>query len=180
MSVEEWRPIAGYEELYEVSSWGRVKSLARTILRRNAFGGVSRHPRPERILKPSLVSTGYHHVTLYRDGNGWACSVHHLVCTAFQGPRPPKCEVAHHDGDRGNDHADNLRWATRVENHADQYRHGTKRLGEASTNAKLRSSEVRAIRNAEPGSDGRLGKEMGVSRSTVRSARLRRSWRHLD
>ncbi len=55
---------------------------------------------------------------------GQLLPVHTLVCEAFHGPRPtPKHQVAHGDGDRLNNRASNLRWATPKENGADRIRH---------------------------------------------------------
>lgn len=66
--------------------------------------------------------TRYSHVTVEKKTR----RLHRLVCEAFHGPEPqPGMDAAHNDGDRRNNHANNLRWATRAENIADQWSHGT-------------------------------------------------------
>lgn len=69
-----------------------------------------------------------------------------MVCEAFHGPRPDRHQVAHFDGDRTNNRADNLRWATQVGNEADKVSHGTRAWCERHGMHKLTSAEVRQIR----------------------------------
>lgn len=104
--IEEWRPIAGFEGRYEVSSFGRVRSF---------FRGV-------RLLQPGIASNGYPTVCL---GRGNTRTVHSLVAETFIGPCPPNCEVRHKDGCRTNPYKDNLEYGTRSANIFDAVRHGT-------------------------------------------------------
>lgn len=98
---EEWKPIKGYEGLYEVSSTGKVKSFQR--------GGT-------KILHQNINQSGYHHVILSKGKVKKDLRVHRLVASAFI-PNPlNKPEVNHIDGDKHNNNADNLEWATRKEN----------------------------------------------------------------
>lgn len=105
---EKWRPVPGYEGLYDVSSHGRVRSLART-----AKSGGAPYPVPARVLKPVNSGNGFLCVRLSRQGKGWTVGVHVLVALAFIGPRPDSRSVVHHkDGSAGNNKADNLEWCT--------------------------------------------------------------------
>jgi hypothetical protein len=115
---EEWRPIAGFEGVYEVSDLGRVRSLDRTEVYLN-------RKRKGRVLKQGRAggaNRDYRTVTLgarnYRQ-------VHQLACTAFHGEPIPGNVVRHLDGDSFNNLSTNLAWGTRSENHADAVRHGT-------------------------------------------------------
>ncbi len=118
--AEEWRAVA-MAPAYAISDWGRIKRIARARTRRS---GTFLTPSPRR--KP-----GYLRVTLRIGGRGRGVFVHRLVCEAFHGPPPtPEHEVAHFDGDGANNCADNLRWATRLENAADKQRHGRVPKGE--------------------------------------------------
>jgi hypothetical protein len=57
------------------------------------------------------------------------CLVHRLVLLAFRGEPPtPHHECAHWNGDPSDNSIGNLRWATKVENHADRWRHGTRKI----------------------------------------------------
>jgi NUMOD4 motif/HNH endonuclease len=107
---ERWLPVPGYEDLYEASDLGRVRSL-----RRNGL-----------ILKPSYSNTGgYALVLLYSAGHGSGQYIHRLVATAFIGPCPDGMETRHRDNDPTNNALTNLIWGTSGENKLDQVGHGT-------------------------------------------------------
>lgn len=111
--TEEWRRVVAYEDLYEVSSFGNVRSLARTAMDKRGRRQSFRARDLKLVLKKQ---TGYMQVSLCRDGGQKDVSVHVLVAEAFHGPRPDGMEVLHRDADRANNRADNLRWGTRTEN----------------------------------------------------------------
>lgn len=110
---EEWRPVVGFEGLYEVSNAGRVKSLARL---RKGRGG---HPTAvrERILKPSIATNGYPFLILSKHGRPHNKNVHRLVAQAFcYGKSEEFNQVNHKDGNKQNNTASNLEWVTGGEN----------------------------------------------------------------
>lgn len=111
-SVEQWRPVAGWEGLYEVSDQGRICSIPRKGVR----GGV---------LWASVKTRGYRGVTLCRGGERRYAWVHQLVIEAFDGPRPPGHQIRHLDGDRLNNRRENLSYGSASENMLDSVRHGT-------------------------------------------------------
>lgn len=114
----EWRPVAGWEGLYEVSSDGQVRSLPRPGARRNRiYAG--------RTLKQRVRLDGHPEVGLSRVGAQSTRTVHQLVCEAFHGARPDGMEVRHLDGNPANNNASNLAWGNRSENELDKVRHGT-------------------------------------------------------
>ncbi|SLH06239.1 NUMOD4 motif-containing HNH endonuclease [Mycobacteroides abscessus] len=121
---EQWRPVVGWENLYEVSDQGRVRSLDRMV-------PVGRHGKPTfragRVLKPSPGATEYPRVTLIDAASGLKrfANIHSLVLEAFIGPRPDGMECCHNDGDRSNARLSNLRWDTRSENTLDAVRQRT-------------------------------------------------------
>lgn len=121
MSVEEWRPIPGYEGVYEVSSTGGVRTIARPMQRRNG------RPYPVRAQtrKPVPNRYGYMTVRLCHNGVDTPHEIHALVALAFIGPRPAGMDVRHLDGNKLNNTAANLRYGTRSENIIDAVTHGT-------------------------------------------------------
>ena len=148
---EEWRALAGYSGIYEVSSIGRVRSLDRIVKMVGAGASFSSKLVKGRILSQAIVK-GYPRVTLCKGGKSRPIGVHRLVCEAFHGPAPEGCtDVAHNDGNPLNANASNLRWATRAENMADCRIHGTYTFGEKHHSAILTDQDVIAIReSSEP------------------------------
>lgn len=111
---EQWKPIQGYEGLYEVSSYGRIKSLPRIIK------GKGQHYRQHkgRILKPITISAKlpYTRVDLCKEGKYAHTSIHRLVAETFiPNPENKPC-VNHKDGIKSNNYIDNLEWCTYSEN----------------------------------------------------------------
>ncbi len=93
--METWKKCPGFD-LYEVSSYGRVKSMIR---------------EEERILTQA-VDDGFYSVMLWSPDGPKRRGVARLVCEAFNGPPPKKrSEVRHIDGKRWNNYASNLAWA---------------------------------------------------------------------
>ena len=97
MIKEIWKDKKDYEGHYQVSNFGRVKSIK--------FG-------KERILKPVTNSSGYLLVELYKNNIKKKYSVHRLVAEAFI-PNPYNLpQVNHKDENKLNNNVDNLEWCT--------------------------------------------------------------------
>ena len=112
--IETWRPVLGFEGLYEVSDLGRVRSLP---------GGH----RKGIVLAAKMPSDPrqYAGVWLHQGGKRFRRHIHVLVAEAFLPPRPsPKHQVRHFNGDRTQNYADNFLWGTSRDNAADRARHG--------------------------------------------------------
>lgn len=101
---EIWKSVEGYDGLYEVSSFGRVKSLSND------------KSRKEKILKPASNGCGYLNVNLHNEGKNKNFLVHRLVASAFLENPGNFPEVNHKDEDKKNNSVDNLEWCTRAYN----------------------------------------------------------------
>lgn len=105
----EWRPIPRTSGTYLASDDGRIWGPGRW-----GNGGV---------LSPYWGSNGYAYVHLSVAGKKRTRLVHRLILEAFVGPDDDR-ECRHLDGDRSNNHLDNLAWGTHSENVEDTIRHG--------------------------------------------------------
>ena len=108
--------------------------------------------------------------------------VHQLVAAAFVGPVPTGFGVCHNDGDPANNRADNLRIDTPKGNMADQYRHGTRVMGERHPAAKFTEADVREIRRLRACGlmHREIGALLGVGRRTIATILQGRTWGWLD
>ena len=121
-SGETWRPAYGFEDYYEVSDHGRVRSLDRALVdsagRLRNFRGT--------LLSAKALTQGYPVVTLKAEGRQRTYRVHRLVALSFlPPPGPDQTDVCHNDGDRTNSRLENLRWDTHRNNQLDMLKHGT-------------------------------------------------------
>ena len=107
MEEKEWKDIEGYEGYYQISNYGRVKSLARTITRRN--GGTLSYD--EIILKHRLI-LGYPNVNLHRDGKQKTYRIHRLVGKYFCPNSGDDYVVNHENGVKDNNYYWNLKWCS--------------------------------------------------------------------
>ena len=98
--IEEWKEIKGYEGLYQVSNFGRVKSL---------------YFKKEKILKPHSTK-GYLTVRLYKNKIGKDFYIHCLVMDTFSPNEDKTLERNHIDEDKTNNRLDNLEWVSHKEN----------------------------------------------------------------
>ena len=118
MKKEYWKPVIGFEGLYEVSNFGRVKSLKRG---------------KELILTPYTNRCGYLLVQLYKNGK-YRKQVHRLVAEAFlDNPNNLPC-VNHKDENPQNNHVENLEYCDHAYN--DNYGTRNKRIAKTNTNGK--------------------------------------------
>lgn len=100
--IEEWRPIEGYEGLYEVSNTGQVRSL-------DKYDSMNRFLRG-RILRLFTDGLGYLRAQLYSNSKRKSFLVHRLVAQAFIQNPDNLPQVNHRDENPSNDNVDNLEW----------------------------------------------------------------------
>lgn len=126
---ETWKPVEGYEGLYEVSDLGRVKSLGN--------GGTHKSVR---VMKPTLDTYGYLKVTLHKNRKKKEGKVHRLVAFAFI-PNPNNLpQVNHINEDKTDNRAVNLEWCTAGYN--TNFGTRNKRISKTLTNRKDTSQAV--------------------------------------
>lgn len=107
-----WEDVVGYEGLYLISDIGEVLSLPRVVNTRNMHGDIVIHRKAKYIKPHTRGNKGHEYlaVTLSRDGDSIAYSLHRLVAEAFI-PNPYNLpEVNHKDENPLNCCVDNLEW----------------------------------------------------------------------
>lgn len=101
MTQETWKPIIGYETVYEISCHGNVKRVS-----------------SQRILKYSINNRGYALVHLFNGNISKTCSVHRLVAEHFIPNPHNKPDINHIDNNKINNDKSNLEWTTAKDNNA--------------------------------------------------------------
>lgn len=130
--TEVWKPIEGYEGLYEVSNYGNVRRVFR-------YGRPYISP-----CKCKVTKDGYYESTLVKENKPKSIRTHRLVAKAFCENPENKLEVNHIDGNKLNNHADNLEWCTSSENQKHAYRLGLQQVsgGAISNRKRVRCIEL--------------------------------------
>ncbi len=106
--MEIWKDIVGYENKYQVSNLGNIKSL-------ETWTG-DKYIKREKLLKNILYGNSYYYVSLSKNGKVKRFKVNRLVAQAFIPNPKNKPQVNHIDGNKLNNKADNLEWCTQSEN----------------------------------------------------------------
>ena len=169
--MENWKPIASFEEIYEVSDLGNVRSI---IKRPNTYVG--------KILKAKL-RCGYRRFGLTTlDGRVKWVTASRLVAEHFI-PNPSNLpEVNHIDGrQKQHDSVTNLEWDTSSGNTQKAYDTSLNRLGEKRHNSKLKESDIPAIRAylADGRSLSQIGRWYGVCAMTISQIKAGKAWKRV-
>ena len=119
-TTEVWKPIPGWEQYYEVSTHGRVRSVDRSFL---TSSGKTYNWRG-RIMKLTPDNNGYMRLTLSKNDKQKSVTVHRLVLETFVGTCPAGLEGCHNNGNPSDNRLVNLRWDTKSANAKDRVAHG--------------------------------------------------------
>ena len=121
--MEIWKPVKGYENCYEVSDAGRIRSLDRTIVFKD---GRKRKFYGQILNTQSTNNSGYITVGLHDTGSAKTVLLHRVVAEAFIDNPNGYEEVNHIDQNKFNNSASNLEWCTHKENvnHGDEIERG--------------------------------------------------------
>lgn len=112
LNNEVWKDIQGYENIYQVSNKGNVRSLDRIDIIKDGRKFV----RTGKVLKAKICRKGYHRVQLCINSKCKHCNIHRLVAIAFIPTTNYNLQVNHIDGDKTNNYVSNLEWVTNSEN----------------------------------------------------------------
>lgn len=165
---EQWLPVHvdGFEQKYMVSNFGRIKR---------------KFTHNEKLLPGNINKDGYLTILLSSSGKKNCQYIHRMVAIRFLPNPENKKTVNHIDGNKQNNHIDNLEWATHSENHIHAFRKLNRKSGEAGKygfTGKLKPDEVLFIRNCDlKGTE--LAKMFGVGKGTISNVRAMRVWKKI-
>lgn len=173
IAIEQWKPVLGWEGIYEVSDMGRVRRVAPrgNNQKREASGG---------LLKLGVIKDGYLNVILREGGREQNRKVHRLVLESFVGPSELLCN--HKNGNKQDNWLENLEWVTRSQNsrHAFDVLGHKVVSGEDNGHAKLTWEQVREIRakyKPRVYSVWKLAREYGVCGQGIHNIIKGKTWR---
>jgi hypothetical protein len=179
---ELWVKIKDWEDRYEISSIGRVRSIERIRLDGRNSGKI-------RIMKSKILrknmARGYETVLLYKNNEyRLRIGVHRLMAIGFIQNPENKETVNHINGIKHDNRLENLEWATHSENqlHAVKHNLRTKTLGSNSNFAKLSEEEVldiRALYESGHFIQKELGKIYNIGQSNIEAIVNRKCWKHI-
>lgn len=171
--TEQWKPVVGYEGLYEVSNEGRVRSLDRQVRTKRGFRNYK-----AKFLASAVKCNGYLVCRLYKNDGGKNFYIHRLLLEAFVGECPNGMEVCHNDDNKNNNHLPNLRWDTHQQNCQER----VSNQGEVHHFAKLTEKQVSEIKWAlshyfKP---NEIASYYGVTGANIRAIANNKSWRKVS
>lgn len=180
---EIWKPILGYEGYYEVSNFGRVRSVVRTYQQKVTGGVITTRVVKSKVLAPAC-NQKYLTISLHKNGDKKTHAIHKLVAKAFL-PNPNSLpQVNHKDENKWNNRVDNLEWCTAKYNTTYGTLPERKRSqikGENNPQSKLTENDVREIRRLRENglSNLELSKMFGVSSDHIYQIVTKRRWKHV-
>lgn len=177
--VEEWRHIIGFEGLYEISSFGRVKSLAKEW---KSGKGVIRHKSDTIMVQ--VITKGYLRLTLKNDGLKKTFIVNRLVGIHYWGNPDNLPETNHLDGIKTNNFYRNLVWSTKSDNIKHALETGLKipLKGEMHPNSRFKETDIIEIRRLhESGKNQReIAEIFGVKWRLIQKIVTGKRWKHIQ
>lgn len=160
MPNEEWKPIPGYEGIYEVSNMGRIKSFPKPSNGRKII-----------ILKNIVCCYGYYHVNLHKEGISTRKRIHRIVGLSFLENPLNLPEVNHKKGKKWDNRAGELEWSTQQDNITHAIETGLSKVyGEDSCKSLLTNEQAIEIFNSEKPSK-ELSKKYGVDSNVINCIR---------
>jgi len=164
---EEWRPIKGYEGLYEVSNTGRIKSHLELCRVKN------------KLLKGFKMEKGYIRVSLSKNKIFKTYSIHRLVAIVFIPNIENKPDINHIDNNPSNNNINNLEWVTNEENKRHSVKQGRHAHRETHSRAKLTGKDIVEIRKSRL-SNRDLSNKYNIDLSIISKIKNNKIWKHIN
>lgn len=173
--MEVWKQIEGYENFYEVSNKGRVRSVDRI-----GIHAVHKKEFVKKgiILKPEEKSKLYPRVFLSKNNKVRTEYVHRLVAQAFLKRDKERNHINHKNGIKNDNRIENLEWCTQLENNEHGFKTGLLKHGQESNLSRLSKSDVlEIVRLKNQGvTIKELSEKYKVHKITIRRIFKKESW----
>ncbi len=177
--IEEWKPVVNFEEYYEVSTFGNVKSFDRSV---TGVNGKLYNSKGKDISVSTKSNAGYKQAHFSVKSKSYCRDVHRLVAIAFI-PNPENYPIVNHiDGNKENNHVDNLEWCTYKQNSKHAFDNKLTPTGEMCSFSKLTEKEVLEIYDLAHNSDllqPEIAKKFNIEKGTVSKIKLGTMWRRV-
>lgn len=177
-----WFDVIGYEDRYQVTRTGLVRSKSRYV---NSPAAGGRRFLNGKMLKLAIVK-GYPAIQSNVDGARYTLYLHRILAELFIPNPDGKPSINHIDGDKANFALENLEWCSHKENMRHAFNTGLATApnvgpGEQSPSAKLNDDAVRDIkRRLRAGETHRsLATEYGISTGTIGFIARGETWGHV-
>ncbi len=173
--MEIWKDVDGYEEFYQVSNLGRIRSLDRMVQEPKKTRLVK-----GRILKQGKNGAGYLYLSA-QDGINKPKNLlsHRLVAQHFIPNPENKRTVNHKNGIKTDNRVENLEWNTYSENLKHAFKLGLScKTGEKSGFSKLTEKQVLEIRSTK-GTNKSIAEKYGLNESSISYIKNRKTWKHI-
>lgn len=175
--MEIWKPVKRFDHSYEVSNFGRIRSIDRNILNKHNY-----RFEKGKVMVPNVHRQGYLRIFLSNGVFRERFLVHRLVAEAFIDNPDNKPFVNHKDNNPANNHADNLEWCTQKENvhHARGLGVLKPHRGEDNATSKLLTTDILEIRRlAGTDTNRKLAKQFNISEAHISKIIKREAWTHV-
>lgn len=171
---EIWKDIPGYEGYYQVSTLGRIRDVDRVITRSD--GNIM--TRSGKIRKLDTTTKKYPYIGLHKNNKLATLVVHRLVARVFI-PNPDNLpQINHKDGNKFNNHVDNLEWCTNQQNVLHAMRNGLAGGTKRSCLTKEQAIEVKSLLNSGH-RQCKIAERLGISSKWVHSISKGKTWRYV-
>lgn len=161
MKEEIWKDIEGYEGFYQVSSYGRVRSVDRVI----EYNDGRKRLQKGRILKPIKDGNGYLQIVLSKSSEVKRVLIHRLVAEVFINNPDNLPQVNHKDENKRNNCVSNLEWCTQAYNncYGTRLKRQVKKLSKSVLQIEFKTNQI----IAEYPSTQEAARKLNMCQSTI-------------